>query len=104
MPEFVTVRAIRWLITGLFVISMSTSAYVLYLGRNADDVARASVARIAQNAHHICESSNQSARSVNAVLDSLIEGAKASPEFSAAEKASRIARYRADRVLLQECK
>ena len=101
-PRYVTVKAIQYSITALFLISMLTSAYVLYLGQQANNVTNAAVKQIAVNTHSVCEANRTTAEDTNTIIDNLItatEGSVNGKTFIAAT----VKKYQSIKVPIKTC-
>lgn len=110
MRDTVSVASVRWSLTIIFVVCMSTSLLVSFQGRSNDNrlekalvVQSAAVAQINTNTHNLCVASNTAAKGTNAVLGALINAVTLTKSIPPAEKLSRVRKYRDVLVPLLKC-
>ena len=110
MRPTVSVAAVRWSLTVIFVVCLSATLLVSIQGRNNDDrlekalvVQASAVTQIRTNTHNLCLASNTAADGTNAVLQTLINAVTATRSIPPAEKVDRIRKYEAAMVPLLRC-
>jgi len=110
--------AARRPVTILLVILIAVALFLAFRSQLSANEARAAFEQSEKNVvatqantdrlenlvHEQCEQAATQARSLNSVLNSLIEGAEKSTVFSPTEKATRIKRYEGDKQPITACK
>lgn len=117
MRDTVSVAAVRWSLSIIFVICLSATLLVSIQGRQNDERLERALAtqqsvivqvdantkQLKTTVHNLCVASNTAATGTNEVLQSLINAVTITKSLPTTEKVDRIKKYRAVMVPLLKC-